>query len=268
MANTASKTTTSVYMPVAEVVAKLGDKEFAAPYVVQVNKGSASNPRFLDVIEWHTAIRMLAEVFGPFGFDLEISGSTTDYANGIYTVDMKLTGRAIAEDGSVVSLTRPGRGLGLVPRSAINSDAEHDRQAHGAKSDAITNATKALGDGFGLYLYQRKPASQSQSASRPAAGSSATASYAPAGSNGSDELGPRPSAGQMKVLEKAGYPASFVATLKFGDWKDIVNALLNKDEDGNYAPLTPKIAPPAKSGARQTVGAGASTAEEPEEIPF
>ena len=142
----------SIYRPVEEVVAKLADRSFAEPHVIKVNKGSKERPRWLDVIEWHENLRMLDAVFGPFGYDLRIVGSTSDYANGLYTVDMELTGRAVTETGEVVSLTRAGRGLGLVPRSAINSDAEHDRQAHGAKSDAITNAAKALGDGFGLFL--------------------------------------------------------------------------------------------------------------------
>jgi len=270
----------SAYKTVSEVVAKLLDPEYAAQYVVKVNKGSASNPRFLDIIEWHTAIRMLTDVFGPFGFDLRIVGSTNDFQYGAFTTDMELTGRALDDvTGEVVSLTRPGRGLGLVPRSVMaderRTDAEYDRQIHGSKSDAITNATKGLGDGFGLYLYRKSSNGQSMAASGSSTTSSTTTaprtSTAPAagGSAGGGDLGARPSPGQMRVLEKAGYPASFVATLPFTDWKEIVNALLNKDEDGAYAPLTPHIAPPAKaamsSNGRAPVAAGAP---EPDDIPF
>jgi len=270
----------SAYKTVSEVVAKLLDPEYAAQYVVKVNKGSASNPRFLDIIEWHTAIRMLTDVFGPFGFDLRIVGSTNDFQYGAFTTDMELTGRALDDvTGEVVSLTRPGRGLGLVPRSVMaderRTDAEYDRQIHGSKSDAITNATKGLGDGFGLYLYRKSSNGQSMAASGGnAASTSGSATTAPRTSTGTapaanGELGARPSPGQMRVLEKAGYPASFVATLPFTDWKEIVNALLNKDEDGAYAPLTPHIAPPAKaamsSNGRAPVAAGAP---EPDDIPF
>jgi len=272
----------SAYKTVSEVVAKLLDPEYAAQYVVKVNKGSPSNPRFLDIIEWHTAIRMLTDVFGPFGFDLRIVGSTNDFQYGAFTTDMELTGRAIDDvTGEVVSLTRPGRGLGLVPRSVMaderRTDAEYDRQIHGSKSDAITNATKGLGDGFGLYLYKKTSNGQSMAASG-SAGSSTSSSTAPrtstasagaAGAASGGDLGARPSPGQMRVLEKAGYPASFVATLAFTDWKEIVNALLNKDEDGAYAPLTPHIPPPSKaamsSNGRAPVAAGAP---EPDDIPF
>ena len=228
----------SCYKAVSEVAAKLTDRNFCAPHVVKVNKGSSSNPRYLDVIEWHTALRMLTDVFGPFGFDLRITGSTSDYANGIYTVDMELTGRALDDaTGTVVSLVRPGRGLGLVSRSAITSDAEHDRQAHGAKSDAITNATKALGDGFGLYLYQKKQPNQSQQSSQAQGQgqgqgqgyTAPTTSVHPSGPPAvpSDNLGPRPSVKQLAVLAREGYPEDFVATLQFSDWKAVLDAIFS-----------------------------------------
>lgn len=283
-------TTSAIYRRVEEVVAKLGDREFCAPYVVQVNKGSEARPRFLDVIEWHTAIRMLDAVFGPFGYDLRIINSTSDYANGLYTVDMELTARAITEDGTVVSLTRPGRGLGLVPRSAITSDAEHDRQAHGAKSDAITNATKGLGDGFGLYLYQKRPAQSQQSQTRgtypaltmvdgqPVRGGQQSYANSGDGSNGAN-LGPRPSEKQMGVLAREGYPAEFVATLQFSEWKGIIDAIFAHREPEIPAPTAAASQSPATAGAPATrgrgrsAGAGAPAAtmtrdEEPDDIPF
>lgn len=157
--------TKSIFNRVEDVVEKLGDKSVAEPHVVQVNKGSDDKPRWMDVIEWHEACRILDEVFGPFGWSAEIVGSNYYTETGVYTVDMTLTGRAITEGGEVIELKRPGRGVGYVPQSARNSSSEHERQGHGAKSDAITNATKALGDGFGLYLYQ-KGASKSNGGQR------------------------------------------------------------------------------------------------------
>lgn len=250
----------SAYNSVSEVTAKMLNPEFAAPYVTKVNKGSPSNPRYLDIIEWHTAIRMLTEVFGPFGFDLEIGGSTSDYTNGLYTVDMKLTGRAIDDvTGQVISLTRPGRGLGLVPRSAINSDAEHDRQAHGAKSDAITNATKALGDGFGLYLY--KKTSNGTSAAAPAAAPRATTTLSSGG--GAIAGGRRPSERQMAMFIKNGYPQGFVDTLEFDDWKGTLDDLFGHVEPRIPAPSNSNSNPASSGRAAVTAGA-----PEPDDIPF
>lgn len=251
---------TSSLKSVSEVTAKLGDKGFAQQYVVQVNKGTADRPRNLDVIEWHTAVRMLDEVFGPFGWSAEIVNSHSDYANGIFLVDMTLTGRAVDdESGEVIEIKRPGRGLGLCPRSSGNADPEVDRQAHGAKSDAITNATKALGDGFGLYLYQKKP----QQAAGYGNGNGRTdtrAQYSNGGGNGGN-LGPRPSPKQLGVLTKNGYPEEQVATLEFKQWKGIVDAI--------FGGTTPEIAP-----AAETVSAGSrrpqttTPAQEPDDIPF
>jgi hypothetical protein len=269
--------TAQVAMPsalktVSEVVAILGDMGFAAGHVVKVNKGSPSNPRYLDIIEWHVALEMMDKAFGPFGYDLEIVGSTTDYANGIYTVDMKLTGRAVDDvTGEVVSLIRPGRGVGLVPRSAITSDAEHDRQSHGAKSDAITNATKSLGKGFGLYLY--KKSSNGTSAAAGGAGGSytaqrpATSAVATDGSYGPPAGGRRPSEKQMAMFIKNGYPQEFVDTLEFGDWKGTLDDLFGHTEPRVPAPTSANTNANANAGSngRAAVTAGAP---EPDDIPF
>lgn len=222
-----------LYNSVSEVVAKLNDKGFCAPHIAQVNKGSKTNPRWLDVVEWHEAVRMLDEVFGPFGWDAEIVGSHTDYERGVYTVDLTLTGRAVDDEtGEVLTLKRPGRGLGLVPRSAIESDSEHDRQAHGAKSDAITNASKALGDGFGLFLYQKD---RPQSAA-PSNGNGA------AHSSGGDK-GARPSEKQMKVLLDRGYTQEQVDGMDFKTWKGVIDDIFGK--------RTPSVAPAGEPAERK-----------------
>lgn len=247
------------YKAVSEVVAKLGDRGFAEGHVVSVNKGTAARPRDLDVIEWHEAVRMLDEAFGPFGWDAEIVGSTSDYASGLYTVDMTLTGRALDDvTGEVITLKRPGRGLGLVPRSAIESDAEHDRQAHGAKSDAITNATKGLGDGFGLYLYKKKPATSGYTAS--SAAPKASSRGADQGSQASGDLGFRPSDKQMNVLRERGYTDEQVASLEFKQWKGVLDAIFGK--------TTPDIAPAGEPAPRQAPRRAAVAVAEEDEIPF
>lgn len=154
-----------IYRNVNEVVAKLGDKGFAEPYVTKVEKGQG---RVFDVIEWHKVVGMLDEVFGPFGYDIQIVGSSSDTRLGIYTKDIQITGRAWDEDeGTVVTLVRSGTGVGIVQGNPEQAE-RHDMAAHGAKSDGITNASKSLGKGFGLYLYDKaqRTAGDTQSANK------------------------------------------------------------------------------------------------------
>lgn len=237
-----------MYKKIEDVVAKLADAGYCAPHVVQVNKGSKDNPRWLDVVEWHEVVAMLDEVFGPFGWDAIPVNSTSDYANGLYTYDLMLVGRAVADDGGVVELKRPGRGVGLVPRSALNSDAEHDRQAHGAKSDAITNASKALGKGFGLYLYFKRDGAASQPSQRGAT------TVTPQSQSGDK----RPSEKQLPYLLKAGYSQQQVDGMSFKEWKGCLDAIFGKQplpiepDGGKAAAAAPKAAPKksAKAAAK------------------
>jgi hypothetical protein len=255
-----------LYNAVGDVVAKLSSIEYSQWHVKQVNKGTLDKPRWQSVIDWQENVYMLDDTFGPFGWSAEIVGSTSDYANGVYTVDMTLTGRALdAESGAVLELKRPGRGVGIVPRSAITSDSEHDRQAHGAKSDAITNAAKALGDGFGLWLYNEAKRKEFGGASQPT--TSAPRSGQSQSSSGSDK---RPSDKQMFHLSKNGYSDEQVAGMSFDEWKGTLDAI--------FGGQTPAIAPAAKQAAaknpapKATKTAKAAPTEEydiePDEIPF
>jgi hypothetical protein len=248
-----------MYKGVDEVVAKLSDVSFSQPHVKQVNKGSANNPRFQSVIDWQENVYMLDEVFGPFGWGIRPVASTSDYANGFYSYDVMLWAKAVTADGEVVTLERPGRGVGIVPRSALESDSEHDRQSHGAKSDAITNACKPLGDGFGLWLYNESKRKQYGEGSKPQQTNSAAAPSSN-GRTGSGS-GARPSEKQLAVLVKSGYTEEQVAGLDFKDWKKVLDAIFAKE--------TPPIAPAGKKAVAPKAPKPVVAEEtEDDEIPF
>jgi len=215
-----------IYATVAEVTKKLADKGFAEPYVTKVEKGQG---RVFDVIEWFKVIGMLTEVFGPFGFDVRIVGSSSDSRLGIYTKDIEITGRAWDEDeGIVVSLVRSGTGVGIVQGNPEQAE-RHDMAAHGAKSDGITNASKSLGNGFGLYLYNKAERgagdTQSRQSSYQGTGNSAT----PQTLDLTDLMSRQPQA-----AAKDGYighvsPAQAPHARKKG-WTDQALARLTRDE--------------------------------------
>jgi hypothetical protein len=207
---------------VSEVVAILSDKGFCEPHVVE-KKGMGGSMQ--SYVEWHEVVRMLDEAFGPFGWDAVPTSSFTDIPNGVFIYDGYIVGRAIDDEtGAVVELKRAGRGMGLVPESARNSASEIDRQGHGAKSDFYSNASKALGAGFGLYLYGSKvrnaPAGSQQTETRQA--STPTANKAPAG-------GPRPSEKQMTYLLKH-YTQGTVDGMDFKTWKSCLDAIFGKQD--------------------------------------
>lgn len=236
---------------VSEVVAKLTDRGFCESHVTLVNKGSDTNPRWLPAVTWIEVCGMLDDVFGPFGWDAVPVGSTSDYTNGLYTYDLMLVGRALDDvTGEVVELKRPGRGLGLVPRSAIASDAEHDRQAHGAKSDAITNASKALGDGFGRYLYIKEEAEAvkaellAQRGEQPAPKGRTSAprpNNGGAGGNKDQKVG-EATGPQAYRMRENGWTNEQIAALSRDEVRAVMDGIFGKDG-------APKIAPHGPTGA-------------------
>lgn len=233
---------------VAEVVAKLADKGFCESHVTLVNKGSDSSPRWLPAVTWIEVCAMLDEVFGPFGWDAIPVGSTSSYAEGLYTFDLMLVGRAIDDQtGEIVELKRPGRGLGLVPRSSLTSDSEHDRQAHGAKSDSITNASKALGDGFGQYLYNKEEAEAVKTAllqekgisptPRPGNGKTGTARTTGNGKSKDEKVG-EATGPQAYRMRENGWTDEQIRSLTFDEVREVMDGIFHKDGATTIPPYT------------------------------
>lgn len=175
-------------------------------------------------VPWEVTTRQLDAIFGPFGWTEEVTNQQYDTQKGIYIVTRRITGFAAVTEGEgedsythPVSITREGVGVGI---AAGDNGRAHDTAIKGADSDSFSRAAKKLGDGFGLYLYDRDDPANARPANTENASASASTrqdTSAPTKANGPTEK-------QRKFLNDLGWNNAAIATMDFKRWKGILEA--------------------------------------------
>ena len=198
-----------MYKNISEVEAALADRAQAEALIAKVDKGWGK----ASYIPWNETAGLLNRVFGPFGWTTTKVASVDDVVHGIYIYDLELTVYATDEDGHMTSKELTGRGVGVVAQNRLTDGEAHDTAAKAARSDALSVAAKSLGDGFGLFLYDRgDPARSSQGAQTEQKQASSYQRQPQEQSQGQ-----RPAfSGQIKEPGAPATPAQIGALSKFG----------------------------------------------------
>jgi hypothetical protein len=249
----------ATYRKVSEVVELLADRKPAEAQIKKVDKSDkVASKMGLSYIPWWGTVEMLNEVFGVFGWDAVVTGTTSDVEHGIYIVDGYIEVRAIDDESGVLVFKRlPGRGVGTVAQSALSSADAHDMGAKGARSDFISVAAKGLGDHFGIFLYDKAdpangrnftPSTSSQGAKTETQGTTETqkAAPAPSGHGFASEK-------QLVYLHREHWTDEQVAALSKEELKRVMDGIFGKGD---------KISPPKTASHLQLVGKTGTTAED------
>ncbi len=202
-------------------------------------------------VPWEKSVRILTDIFGPFGWKMEIIDRQSDTTNGIYSATVRVTVYAITSTG-IIETSRDGVGVGI--RIGDNVQA-NDTAIKAAASDALSRAVKLLGDAFGMFLYDRgDPARVRQASSNGTIAAQATTNGTPQRTNNG------PSEAQRTHLLKNGVGAAQVDTLSGKEASDVLSLIWGKNGTkltGQAAYAQVKGVPtPATNGSKQPVAAG------------
>lgn len=254
--------------PIEQVTDLLNDRTFAEKSLTQVSKGSKGSFTY---VPWNETTRILDQIFGPMGWDSRLTDRQVTESGGafIYHVGLELTVRAAAPDGSIITATRAGVGVGIAApnRDGYLAPDAHDTAAKAARSDAISTAAKTLGNAFGLFLYDRgDPAregtanvsGQSNSTSQQAQSTSGTSGSVKRNSWGG--IG-KCSVKQTDTLLKAGYSEKQIDGMTKEQASSCIGALIAREE----LPIKPENPPTKKPVAPKETAANAASAGD---IPF
>lgn len=177
----------------------------------------------MDYISWNDSTDLANRVFGPLGWSntlvsstfREFTGEFWDKEKGGlvertfrgYEAVVRVTVRALAEDGSVIEVHRDGAGFAdVVPQGRKNP---LDLAFKAASSDAFSRAVKQLGDYFGLFLYDKGVPKNSHTSDAPKSSRAAS----------------KPTEKQLDWLAKKGLPQGIIDTLNFDQGKAALDAL-------------------------------------------
>ena len=252
----------SVYRPAKEIAADLAKK-----YDGPTKQVRGSGNQMYTYIPWNVTLRKLEEVFGPFGYDIRIVSSESHPKEGVYVSVVEVTGRGVDENGQVVSLTRTGQGRSVAQPSKWEREEKgyevsrnlsiHKTAAAGAASDALSRAAKQLGDGFGLFLYDKDDDAEQDEDERPARRSS----YGGGKSSSSGAKRGGPTDNQRKWLRKNGFDDDEIDDMSFEQASSELDRIFNKDKKGGSS----KSRKPVAAGSR---GRSDDDDEDVEDIPF
>jgi recombination DNA repair RAD52 pathway protein len=242
----------------AEEIAKLlSDRSFAERAMTQVSKGSKGSFTY---VPWNETVHILDEVYGHFGWSAELVDRETIVSDGayVYTVGLKLSVSAVTPNGSVITVSRPGVGVGIASKNKdgyLAPDA-HDTAAKAARSDALSTAAKMCGDAFGLFLYDKGDPARQESSSN-VSGQSNSTSQQTRSTNGTSGVKRNPWGGIGKASEKRtemmlkqGYSEEQIDAMDKDTVAAVCEAIVNK----GTAPVQPAN-PPTKKPVAPKVSA-------------
>ncbi len=192
-------------------------EEVQAALVTRIDQDKLqTRPDGFTYVPWEVTARQLDHVFGPFGWEENITNQQFDTERGIYIVSRRITGYAELPDENgprYTTITREGVGTGQGdPTNARSTDTA----IKAADSDSFSRAAKKLGDAFGLYLYDK-----SEQTPRTTSTSTSSAPQRTA-TTSSGPVRP-PSAAQMRFLASLGYSDEDVESMAFATWKAILD---------------------------------------------
>jgi hypothetical protein len=191
-----------------------------------------------DYIEWHESNRLANEIFGTLGWSSAVlsceyvecevpvrNRDTNEYElrpfkgfKSIVRVEVQVWDE---EHGILVKNYHDGIGFGNIIGQGNKNPM--DNASKSAKSDGLSTAFKHYGDALGLFLYKKAVQSSGGSYGEASTGS---ASYG----SSSQDVGPRPSAGQCKGLYAIGLNDEQIASVPFKVWKAMLDDFWNKDQ--------------------------------------
>lgn len=211
-----------MYRSIDEVEKALADRSYAESVMSAVSKGSKGK---FNYVPWNETAKLLTRIFGSFGWSARIVGSHSDTERGIYRTDLELDVYAMSEHGQVMKKTLPGTG------GCVASPLSHDDAMKSSRSDALSVAAKSLGDAFGLYLYDKGDPARTEPVTN---NQSRTAAPAP---KATGDLGPRPTAGQLKFGASLGWSEDDFNAMAFKEWKAILDEKKRKPAANKVAPV-------------------------------
>jgi hypothetical protein len=233
----------ATYRKVSEIVELLQDRAAAEAQIKKVDKGEKKKD--LSYIPWWGTVEMLNDVFGVFGWDAVPEHYVSDTERGIYIVDGYLEVRALDDEtGVLVSKRLPGRGMGCVPQSALNSADAHDMAGKGARSDFISVAAKGLGNHFGIFLYDKADPANGRNFVASTSSQGASPATQVTTQTKTDTKAPAPSADgrigfasekQLVYLHREHWTDAQVAELSKDELKRVMDGIFGKGD---------KISPP------------------------
>lgn len=156
-----------------------------------------------DTVPWNVAVKLLDDIFGPFGWSEKTTGTFSSPKDGVYSVTREITVTVQDDEGNLYVKTVTGVGASIVKDDTAKAKRT---AAMGAASTAFSKATKMLGDAFGLYLYDEDEKANN--------GKTSGGNKSSGGGKG------HPTEKQAIYLRKAGYTDEDIEAMSYEEGKE------------------------------------------------